>query len=69
MDEKQFLIIALQLVEVSLARGAIKGEELEVINQMRNYITDKLKDMQEPVVESVDELKEEKPKDTKEDKK
>jgi len=47
---------------VSLARGAIKGEELEVINQMRNHVTAKLKEMQEPIAESVGELKEEKPK-------
>tara|TARA_B100000963_G_scaffold360610_1_gene392136 strand:+ start:1300 stop:1503 length:204 start_codon:yes stop_codon:yes gene_type:complete len=61
MNDKQFYIIALQLVEVLCARGAIKGEELDVISQVRKYITEKLKDMQEPVVESVDELKEEKP--------
>ena len=62
MDEKQFLIIAYQLIEVSLARRAIKGEELEVINQMRNHVTAQLKEMQEPIAESVGELKEEKPK-------
>ncbi len=60
MDEKQFLIIAYQLIEVSLQRGAIKGEELEVINQMRKHVTAKLKEMQEPVAESVGELVEEK---------
>jgi len=67
MDEKQFLIIAYQLIEVSLQRGAIKGEELEVINQMRKHVTAKLKEMQEPVTESVGELVEEKSED-KEDK-
>jgi|TARA_A100000171_G_C2014415_1_gene87986 hypothetical protein len=60
MNDKQFYIIALQLVEVLCARGAIKGEELDVISQVRKYITDKLKEMEEPVVESVDELKEDK---------
>ncbi len=66
MDEKQFLIIAYQLIEVSLQRGAIKGEELEVINQMRNHVTAKLKEMQEPVAESVGELVEEKSEDKQE---
>tara|TARA_R100000231_G_scaffold137842_1_gene114949 strand:+ start:1565 stop:1768 length:204 start_codon:yes stop_codon:yes gene_type:complete len=66
MDEKQFLIIAYQLIEVSLQRGAIKGEELEVINQMRNHVTAKLKEMQEPVTESVGELVEEKSEDKEE---
>ena len=66
MDEKQFLIIAYQLIEVSLQRGAIKGEELEVINQMRKHVTAKLKEMQEPVTESVGELVEEKSEDKEE---
>jgi|TARA_R100001463_G_scaffold19425_4_gene47793 hypothetical protein len=66
MDEKQFLIIAYQLIEVSLQRGAIKGEELEVINQMRKHVTAKLKEMQEPVAESVGELVEEKSEDKEE---
>ena len=39
MDEKQFLITSLQLIEVSLARGAVKGEEVKVISAMRDYIS------------------------------
>ena len=38
MDEKQFLP-SLQLIEVSLARGAVKGEEVKVISAMRLHLT------------------------------
>ena len=59
MDEKQFLITSLQLIEVSLARGAVKGEEVKVISARRDYISQGLQKYQEPVSEPVEELVEE----------
>ncbi|MDC3098525.1 hypothetical protein OA493_02135 [Gammaproteobacteria bacterium] len=59
MDEKQFLITALQLIDVSLARGAIRGEEVKIVSQLRDYIGTSLQKYQEQIAEPVETLAQE----------
>jgi len=58
MDEKSFFLTTLSLIDASSARGAIKGEELELVAGLRKFVVEKLQSMQpqNPVQESVQEF-------------
>ncbi len=49
MSEKDFLISVLQLIEVSLQRGAIRSAELEVITVLKQYVAENLQKYNESV--------------------
>ena len=49
MNEKDFLISVLQLIEVSLQRGAIRGPELDAVAVMRQYVAKNLEKYNESV--------------------
>ena len=58
MDEKSFFLTTLSLIDASTVRGAIKGEELELVAGLRKFVVEKLQSMQpqNPVQESVQEF-------------
>lgn len=59
MDEKQFYIGALQLIDISSKRGCWEGSELGAVAQIRNEVVEKLKGFNEEVQENVEKIKEE----------
>lgn len=59
MDDKNFYVNILQLIEVSSKRGAWGGAELEAVAAIRSSVVEKLKDLNEDVVENVENLEEE----------
>ena len=64
MDEKSFFLTTLSLIDACSVRGAVKGEELELVAGLRKFVVDKLQSMQpqNPVKESVQEFVQPEPK-------
>ncbi len=56
MDEKQFYIGVLQLIDISSKRGCWEGSELGAVAQIRNEVVEKLKGFNEEVQENTSEL-------------
>ena len=56
MDEKQFYIGVLQLIDISSKRGCLEGSELGAVSQIRNEVVEKLKGFNEEVQENPSEL-------------
>jgi gas vesicle protein len=56
MDEKQFYIGVLQLIDISSKRGCWEGSELGAVSQIRNEVVEKLKSFNEEVQENTSEL-------------
>ena len=58
MDEKQFLLGMLQIIDVASKRGTWNGEELETVAILRKDVVEQLKEFAEPE-ESVETTEEE----------
>jgi len=56
MDQKQFLLGMLQLIDVAAKRGTWNGEELEFVAVLRKEVVGQLKEFAEP--EETQDLKE-----------
>jgi len=56
MDQKQFLLGMLQLIDVAAKRGTWNGEELEFVAILRKEVVEQLKEFAEP--EETHDLKE-----------
>jgi len=56
MDQKQFLLGMLQLIDVATKRGAWNGEELESVAILRKEVVEQLKEFADP--EETQDLKE-----------
>ena len=56
MDQKQFLLGMLQLIDVAAKRGSWNGEELEFVAILRKQVVEQLKEFADP--EETQDLKE-----------
>jgi len=56
MDQKQFLLGMLQLIDVAAKRGTWNGEELEFVAILRKEVVEQLKEFADP--EKTQDLKE-----------
>lgn len=57
MEDRNIFASMLQLIDVSSKRGAWAGSELEAVAAIRKAVVEKLKSLDEPVEESVEDLK------------
>ena len=48
MDQKQFLLGMLQLIDVAAKRGSWNGEELEFVAILRKQVVEQLKEFADP---------------------
>ena len=48
MDQKQFLLGMLQLIDVAAKRGTWNGEELEFVAVLRKEVVEQLKEFADP---------------------
>jgi len=48
MDQKQFLLGMLQLIDVTAKRGSWNGEELEFVAVLRKEVVEQLKEFADP---------------------
>ena len=55
MDEKQFYIGVLQLIDISSKRGCWEGSELKSVGILREELVERLKPYVEPEEESSEE--------------
>ena len=56
MEDRNLFVNVLQLIDISSKRGARGGPELKAVADIRGAVVDKLKSLNEDVIENADEL-------------
>ena len=58
MEDRNLFVNVLQLIDISSKRGAWGGPELGAVADIRGAVVEKLKGLNEDVIENADELSE-----------